>query len=81
MGNCCRNQNYLEPEIEQCQNIQEINQLLEEKKKDLIKEKEIYNNKYSSLTNESERSEQLNFINKNSSFNGTFGFGQRYFIF
>lgn len=70
MGNCCRNQNYLEPEIEQCNNIQEIKQLLEEKKKDLIKEKEIYNNKYSSLDkDETERSEQLNFNNKNTSFN------------
>ena len=42
MGNCCRNKNYIEPEIEKCQNINDLQNVVEIKKNSLIKERENY---------------------------------------
>ena len=41
MGNCCGN-NYIDPEIEECENVNDLKQILEDKKIPLIKEKENY---------------------------------------
>ncbi len=61
MGNCCYNKNYFEFEIVQCQNISDINKLLEDKIKYLSIEKENNNISYN---NESNRSNK-NILNKN----------------
>ena len=61
MGNCCYNKNYFEFEIVQCQNISDINKLLEDKIKYLSIEKENNNISYN---NESDRSNK-NILNKN----------------
>ena len=63
MGNCCRNKNYIEPEIEKCQNINDLKNVVENKKNSLIKERENYQ-----INNfESERSDKLFLDNINTS--------------
>ena len=65
MGNCCRNKNYIEPEIEKCQNINDLQNVVEIKKNSLIKERENYQ-----INNfESERSDKLFLDNINTSIN------------
>ena len=65
MGNCCRNKNYIEPEIEKCQNINDLKNVVENKKNSLIKERENYQ-----INNfESERSDKLFLDNINTSIN------------
>jgi hypothetical protein len=65
MGNCCRNKNYIEPEIEKCQNINDLQNVVENKKNSLIKERENYQ-----INNfESERSDKLFLDNINTSIN------------
>ena len=65
MGNCCRNKNYIEPEIEKCQNINDLQNVVEIKKNSLIKERENYQ-----INNfESERSDKLFLDNINTSNN------------
>ena len=65
MGNCCRNKNYLEPEIEKCQNINDLQNVVEIKKNSLIKERENYQ-----INNfESERSDKLFLDNINTAIN------------
>ena len=65
MGNCCRNKNYIEPEIEKCQNINDLQNVVEIKKNSLIKERENYQ-----INNfESERSDKLFLDNINTAIN------------
>ena len=65
MGNCCRNKNYIEPEIEKCQNINDLQNVVENKKNSLIKERENYQ-----INNfESERSDKLFLDNINTAIN------------
>lgn len=65
MGNCCRNKNYIEPEIEKCQNINDLKNVVENKKNSLIKERENYQ-----INNfESERSDKLFLDNINTAIN------------
>ena len=65
MGNCCRNKNYIEPEIEKCQNINDLQNVVEIKKNSLIKEGENYQ-----INNfESERSDKLFLDNINTAIN------------
>ena len=41
MGNCCFS-NYVDPEIEECENVNDLKQILQDKTIPLIKEKENY---------------------------------------
>ena len=68
MGNCCVS-NYIDPEIEECENVNELKQILEDKKIPLIKDKENFdillnNNKENIENNNFEINEKNNEIQK-----------------